>query len=367
MTKICIIGVGYVGLKLFIEFSKIFDTIGFDISKSRVDELNKTYNTDKFTTDENMLKDGCLYCIAVPTLLKDDNRSVEDKNLKSAIQMVAKYAKSGSCIVIESSVYVGMTRLLLSDIREKGIYFGFSPERVDPGRIDPAFSDIPKIISGYDKDSLLIIEKYYSKIFKTLVHVSNIETAEMCKLFENCFRMINIAYVNEISDTCSKHDIDVSEMINASSTKPFGYMKFTPGLGIGGHCIPVNPYYLFINNNLPLLEHATTTTHQRPLKKAEELCKLYPDIDNILVVGQAFKPGESLTIFSPAHIFTKELIKLGKNVTIYDPFIEEYSKFNWTLEEINKYPYIIIAMKQINIDYSLLENYKGKIIYNEQF
>jgi len=318
MTKICIIGVGYVGLKLFIEFSKIFDTIGFDISKSRIDELNKTYNTDKFTTDENLLKDASVYCIAVSTLLKDDNKSVDDRNLKSAIKMVTNYAS-------------------------------------------------PKIISGYDKESLPTIEKYYSKIFKTLVTVSSLETAEMCKLYENCFRMINIAYVNEISDACTKHDIDVLEMINASSTKPFGYMKFTPGLGVGGHCIPVNPYYLFINNYLPLLEHATVTTHQRPLKKTEELCLLYPDIDNILIIGQAFKPGESLTIFSPANIFTKELIKLGKNVTIYDPFIEEYSKFNWTLEEINKYPYIIIAMKQINIDYSLLENYKGKIIYNEQF
>jgi nucleotide sugar dehydrogenase len=179
---------------------------------------------------------------------------------------------------------------------------------VDPGRTTPPLSKIPKIISGIDELSLQYVNSFYAEVFDQVVKVSSLETAEMCKLYENCFRMVNIAYVNEIADACKEHGIDHNEMIKASSTKPFGYMKFTPGLGVGGHCIPVNPFYLFVNNDLPILKQATETTLQRPRDKARAFLDKYEEYlikqdKAVCVVGIGFKPGQSLLVNSPGYEF----------------------------------------------------------------
>jgi nucleotide sugar dehydrogenase len=263
-----------------------------------------------------------------------------------------------------------MTRSIMGHFRkDRNLYIGFSPERVDPGRTDPPADKIPKIISGLDHESLEKIKELYESVFEKVVPVSSMETAEMCKLFENCFRMVNIAYVNEIADNCQSHGIDVYEMVRACSTKPFGFMPFFPGLGVGGHCIPVNPFYLFTNNTLPLLKTATDVSLKRPETKAYEVMET---ADNILVVGLAFKPGETYTMNSPGLDMTNVLVKNEKNVTVYDPLVDpntnvvKHLKFldteNWNSEFIsNNYDAVVVAIKQKNIDFTVLGNVTCKV------
>jgi nucleotide sugar dehydrogenase len=223
---------------------------------------------------------------------------------------------------MESSVYVGMTRKVIGHLRAKNIYIGFSPERVDPGRVDPLVYQIPKIISGIDEESLCHVMEFYGSVFEKLVPVSSMETAEMCKLAENCFRMINITYANEISDACKKLNINPYEMTNACATKPFGFMPFYAGLGVGGHCIPVNPQWLAITSkdDLPLLMSATKMTKERPIREAKKLLE-NPYIHKVLVVGMAFKTGESLTTKSAGLDFANYLFKHNIDVSFYDPLV----------------------------------------------
>ena len=363
-----VIGVGYVGVHLVTTFGKKFKVIGYDLSKARVEYLQ---STPEISENSNIklqyVTDGLetcdLFCISVPTLLRSD-RSVDDSYVRSAGKTVEVFAKKGSTVVMESSVSVGMTRSILGHLRKKDIYVGFSPERVDPGRTVPSCDEIPKIISGLDADSLENVKKYYGEVFDTVVPVSSSETAEMCKLYENCFRMVNIAYANEAADQCARHNIDVYEMIKACSTKPFGFMPFYPGLGIGGHCIPVNPFYLDTNCDFKLLMEATHTTLQRPQQKAEEVITKYTTAHNILVVGVAFKPGESYTMNAPGLEFAKSLKNdYNKNVMVLDPLVTNLKEFKtYTFEETlnniksKNIDLVVVAVKQHKIDYDMLQN-----------
>jgi nucleotide sugar dehydrogenase len=262
-----------------------------------------------------------VFLISVPTLVKGEDIDMSYlTNVKTQLEPIVQ---QGALIVVESSVYVGATREIFGEFLNKGIFVGFSPERVDPGRIEPKMEDIPKVISGVNEDSLKVIQRIYSKVIKNVVPVSSTECAEMCKLYENCFRMINIAYVNEISDMCNQIGINPYEMISASSTKPFGFMPFYPGIGVGGHCIPVNPYYLFKNGNLPVLKFSTELMNNRPKKKAHELLHKYKEAENILICGIGFKKGESLLTNSPAFSLYNQLKALGKNVIVFDPISQE--------------------------------------------
>ena len=187
------------------------------------------------------------------------------------------------------------------------------------GRTNPYNWQIPKIISGYDSESLEKIKQWYSEVYDTIIPVSSMRTAEMCKLYENCFRMVNIAYVNEITDACVKHKIDPIEMINASSTKPFGFMPFYPGLFVGGTCIPINPYYLKMNCELPLLDSATTMMEYRPICKALELIKKY-NPEKLLVIGIAFQQGQTIT--DGSETFIQTLQRNNISVNYYDPCLK---------------------------------------------
>jgi nucleotide sugar dehydrogenase len=259
-------------------------------------------------------------------------------------------AEQGSLIMVESSVYVGATREIFGIFRNKGVYVGFSPERVDPGRIEPPMEKIPKIIAGLDNISLQICKEIYQSVFEKIIPVSTTETAEMCKLYENCFRMVNIAYVNEISDLCDQNNIDINEVVNASASKPFGFMPFKPGIGVGGHCIPVNPYYLFKSGNSPVLKYATELMEQRPQKKAIEIIQKY-NPNNILITGVGFKKGESLLTNSPGYDLYNELKSLDKNVQVYDPIVQKYNnsisflnKDQFTSENLLKFDLVIINL-----------------------
>jgi len=326
---VCVIGVGFVGKHLVDSFSKKFKVIGVDVSETRVHTLQKLLtcsysNNVTFQTHFNNLTHCNVFLVSVPTLL-DANKNVDMSYLINVRDTLLDIAQPSSLIVIESSVYVGATRQFFQMFLNKGIAVGFSPERVDPGRTSPPIHKIPKIVSGLDSKSLQLVTDTYKNVFTNVVPVSSCECAEMCKLYENCFRMVNIAYVNEISDMCNNIGIDVHEMIHASSSKPFGFMPFQPGLGVGGHCIPVNPYYLFVNGSLPVLNYSTKQMEHRPKLKAMQLANTYHDSQFILLVGIGFKKGESLTTNSPGLALYHELLRLGKDVTVYDPCVQAHS------------------------------------------
>ena len=320
--KVCVIGVGYVGEHLVDTFKNGYRIIGVDLNDKRIEHLKNRFKQHKNITLQSTysnLEDCDVFLVSVPTLVK--NGEVDISYLHSVKNSIKDKIKPGALVVVESSVYVGATREIFGDFRNKGVFVGFSPERVDPGRTEPKMEDIPKIISGVDEQSLIKIKKIYSKVIKNTVSVSTSECAEMCKLYENCFRMVNIAYVNEIADMCSQHNINCYEMIDASASKPFGFMPFYPGVGVGGHCIPVNPYYLFKNGKLPVLQFSTDMMNARPKKKAFDILTEYKDKDNILICGLGFKKGESLLTNSPGFNLFKQL-KDKKNVIVYDPYVE---------------------------------------------
>jgi len=282
-----IIGVGFVGEHLTKVFSRNRENniIGYDISEKRINYLKNTYkdlSNVKFQNKINNLDTCDLFLVSVPTDVT--NKKPDLNNLIQVRNLLEKVAKKGSIIVVESSVYVGGTREIFGEFLDKGVYVGFSPERVDPGRIKPESYEIPKIISGLNKESLMKIREFYKMVFNECVEVSSCETAEMCKLYENCYRVVNIAYVNEISDMCIEKGINPIEMINASASKPFGFMPFYPGLGVGGHCLPYNPYYLMNDTELPILKNCINNLEQRPSEKAKELVENH-NFDSVLVVG----------------------------------------------------------------------------------
>lgn len=361
--KICVIGVGFVGEHLLENFKRVYNVIGVDLSINRTRILKSKYKDVYFQNSFNDLEDRNVFLISVPTLVKDGD--IDMSCIHSVKKSLKGIVKPGSLVMIESSVYVGATREIFSDFLDRDIFVGFSPERVDPGRIEPRMNEIPKVVSGLNQASLEMCLDVYSKVFDKVVPVSSCECAEMCKLYENCFRMVNIAYVNEIADMCENMGINTSEMINASSTKPFGFMPFYPGLGVGGHCIPVNPYYLFKSQQLPLLKYATNLMEERPKQKAVEIIKRYGNTNNILLVGIGFKKGESLLTNSPGYSLYKELCKMDQNVTVYDPLVQNnYMKRDinflsaFRLETLQEYNLIVVNLKMDLYEDSIVKSYE---------
>ncbi len=306
--KVGVFGCGYVGFSLINSFKNAYDVVGYDISEARINELNDKYNYSnvEFTTDETKLTTCNVYLIAVPTnITKDGNINLE--HIKSVKKTLYKYIKPNDTIVIESSIYVGGTRELFNEFLNVDICVGFSPERISPGDHDNC-KIIPKIVSGLNKTSLERIQSIYSKVVQKVIPVSTSETAELCKLYENCFRVVNIAYVNEIADLSTKFNINFEEVLSASSTKPFGFMPFYPGFGIGGFCLPQNPYYLMHNvsnplEQMPILSKSINILNNRPIKKANQFMKY----TNILIMGIGFKAGQTITAFSPSLTIYTEL------------------------------------------------------------
>jgi len=326
MTKVCIIGVGFVGEHLLSVFKNHYSVTGVDVSSKRVMYLKYKYPDVSFQVNFDGIEEMDVFLVSVPTLVKDKTKELDLSSLYNVRDTLLQKAKQGSMIVVESSVYVGATREIFGELRERGVLVGFSPERVDPGRTEPAMQDIPKVVSGIDEESLNKMKQVYSQVFTQIVPVSSPECAEMCKLYENCYRMVNIAYVNEIGDMCDSLNIDKYEMINAAASKPFGFMPFYPGAGVGGHCIPVNPYYLMQNGyNLPVLKYATELMEARPKEIAKDIAKKAKNNNNrgVLVIGIGFKKGESLTTNSPGFEIYKELRKSLDRVQVYDPLVEE--------------------------------------------
>lgn len=377
---VCVIGVGFVGEALLREFGQAFTSIGFDISRRRIEELEKVFSPFPkvtLTTDETRLREATHYLISVPTPLKKD-RSINPAYLISAIRTTLSYARPGSAIILESSVSVGSTRQFLYPYKDT-YHCGMSPERVDPGRTVPPPASIPKLVSALTPKSLSLIQKLYSQAFTTVIPVSSPETAELTKLFENCHRMINIAYVNEMADAARAHGVDPEEMVAAASSKPYGFTTYKPGLGVGGTCIPVNPFYLFANSaRLPVLQEATSQMRKRPGRKARVFYQRVKKMirgkpPRVLVVGIGYKVGQGGLACSPGLEFAEMLRRMGcSELMYYDPLVEKgavewmeaLDDEEWEVKHLEgSFDAIAICMRQKGVDFGVLE--KSKIIVQE--
>ena len=355
-AKVAVIGLGYVGLPLAVEFARAgFQTFGIDVDYRKVAALNAGHSyvidvpqsdltevilSGKFkgTSDFSVLSDCDAVSICVPTPLS----KTHDPDLSyvvSAISEVAKYVHPGLLIVLESTTYPGTTdEIIIPKVVSNGyevgedIFVAFSPERTDPGRKDYTLKTTPKIVGGATPACLTIVTALYSHIVDKIVPVSSVASAEMAKLLENTFRAVNIALANEVLLMCDKLGLDAWEVIDAAATKPYGFMKFTPGPGVGGHCIPLDPQYLSwklrtLNYNARFVQLAEEINRGMPaywVNKVVDILNAEKKAINgsqVLVLGVTYKPDIDDLRESPALDIIKLLIKLGARVTYHDPFV----------------------------------------------
>ncbi len=356
-ATIAILGLGYVGLPLAVVFGEAgFNVTGVDPDKRKVDALKegrsyipdvpteavaKLVKSGKLvaTTDFSVLKNMDAVSICVPTPLRQTG-DPDMSYIISAMDELNKYMHKGRVVVLESTTYPGTTReLLLPKLgNEHGLTIGedwflaFSPERVDPGREDYTTINTPKVMGGITQACGEVATVWYEGAIKTIHKVSTAEAAEMAKLLENTFRMINIGMVNELAIMCERLDVDVWEVIDAAATKPFGFMKFTPGPGLGGHCIPIDPLYLSwkmksLNYNARFIELASEINTNMPRYVVSRLMESMNDLgktikgSNILVLGAAYKPDIDDVRESPSLDVIGLLQKKGADVKYHDPYI----------------------------------------------
>jgi len=372
-ARVAILGLGYVGLPLAIVFAEAgFHVTGIDPDSRKVDSLKKsisyipdvkTADVEKFvksghlmaTTDFSVLKDMDAVSICVPTPL----RQTGDPDMSfiiSATEELAKYIHKGVVVVLQSTTYPGTTReLLLPKLgTEHGLTVGedwflaFSPERVDPGRTDFTTKNTPKVMGGITEACGEVAAAWYEGAIDIVHRVSSAEAAEMAKLLENTFRMINIGLVNELAIMCERLGVDVWEVIDAAASKPFGFMKFTPGPGLGGHCIPIDPLYLSwkmksFNYNARFIELASEINTNMPRYVVSRVMEALNDRSKalkgskILILGAAYKPDVDDVRESPALDVIGLLRQKGAAVEYHDPYIPHihHEHDGWKMDSVN--------------------------------
>jgi len=371
-AKVAILGLGYVGLPLAVVFAEGgFHVTGVDPDSRKVDALAKgvSYIPDvKTETVERLVKSGYLTATADFSVLKDMDavsicvptplRQTGDPDMSfiiSATEELAKYVHKGMVVVLESTTYPGTTReLLLPKLgTEHGLAIGedwflaFSPERVDPGREDWTTINTPKVMGGITEACGEVATAWYEGAIKTVHHVSSAEAAEMAKLLENTFRMINIGLVNELAIMCERLGVDVWEVIDAAASKPFGFMKFTPGPGLGGHCIPIDPLYLSwkmksFNYNARFIELASEINTNMPRYVVSRVMEALNDRSKalkgskILILGAAYKPDIEDMRESPALDVIGLLRNKGALVEYHDPYIPHihHESEGWQMDSV---------------------------------
>ena len=377
--KICVVGLGYVGLPLAVEFGKYLGVKGFDISEKRIKELKSFQDTTneltpdelkntrlEATSDPKAISESNFIIVAVPTPI-DNNFNPDLKHVKSASQIVGKNMKKGTVVVYESTVYPGVTEEVCLPIIEKesglkhkyDFKLGYSPERINPGDKEHTVDKIVKIVSGCDDEALEIISEVYAKIIKAGIHKApDIKTAEAAKVIENIQRDLNIALVNELKIIFDKLGVDTNEVIEAAATK-WNFHKYTPGL-VGGHCIGVDPYYLTYKAKqtgyYPKVILAGRETNEfmaeyfakKCIKALNDAGKILKD-STVLVMGLTFKENVKDARNSKAKELIKHLKDSGVNVTGYDPLLsndmieKEFGVKNHKLEDIDNIDAVIIT------------------------
>jgi UDP-N-acetyl-D-glucosamine dehydrogenase len=352
---VAVIGQGYVGLPLAVEAAEAgWVVTGIDKSSKIVESLSAGHSHIEDVEDSKLsrlLKSGhyratnrfeevseasvCVICVPTPL---DDFGSPDTSLLESAVKSVAPHLTSGTLLVNESTSYPGtlrdLIRAIVNDNRESGIDgigFASAPERIDPQNKEWKLSSTPRLISGIDSESRNAAQDFYATFCRSVVPVSSPEVAELAKLLENTFRQVNIALVNQLVPLCHKIGVDIREVIEAAGTKPYGFMKFYPGAGVGGHCIPVDPMYLLwksrqLGIDLPFIEKADDVNGKMPEYVVERLLHSSKDREsrNILLVGVAYKPGVADVRESPALDVADELKSRGFRVLYSDPLVGNF-------------------------------------------
>ncbi len=380
-AKIAILGLGYVGLPLATVFAEAgFEVVGIDPDSEKVEKINQgqSYVGDvpgskinslvksgklKATTDFSVLKTVDAVSICVPTPL----RKTGDPDLSyiiSATEQMVPHLHQGMVIVLESTTYPGTTReMILPRLLESGqckigedFFLAFSPERVDPGRKDWTTINTPKVVGGITQTCAEVASIWYGQALDTVIPVSSVEVAEMAKLLENTFRMINIGLVNEMAIMCDRLGIDVWEVIDAAATKPFGFMKFTPGPGLGGHCIPIDPLYLSwklrtLNYKTRFIDLASEINTDMPRFVVSRIQDALNDMakpvkgSKVLVLGVAYKPDIDDLRESPALDVIGLLLEKGAIVSYQDPFISHIQHEGWEFDSV---PDLDTAVKDVD-------------------
>ncbi|MCZ6759231.1 MAG: nucleotide sugar dehydrogenase [Gemmatimonadetes bacterium] len=399
-----VMGLGYAGLPLAVELAASgFRVVGVDIDQAVVDGINggrshvsdvsserlKSLVSDKFieaTVHADRVSDVDVVCICVPTPLSK-TKDPDVSYIVAAADAAIEQLRSGQAIILESTTYPGTTReLLLPRIQERGfvvgqdVFLAFSPERVDPGNAKWHTRNTPKVIGGITRECARVTKALYEPVFDTLVPVSSPESAELVKLLENTFRSVNIGLVNEMAIVCDKLHVDVWEVIEAAATKPFGFVKFTPGPGLGGHCIPVDPHYLAwkmrgLNYKTRFIDVAGEVNSEMPAfwvrKVAEALNKVSKPIkgSDILMIGVTYKKDVGDIRESPALDIIRLLVQQGANVSYYDPFVSVISNGGAELEcvklssaTVKGADCIVIATDHSSVDYDLIRREASIVI-----
>jgi UDP-N-acetyl-D-glucosamine dehydrogenase len=395
---IAVIGAGYVGLPLAQTFAAAGQKVVIvDVVQDVVDSVNRGESHIKdvtseelrphvesgaiaATTDFGAVRDAAAILIAVPTPLSRQ-REPDLSYVESAARSVAPHLREGHVVVLESTTYPGTTREVVQPILEKesglqagdGFHLAFSPERVDPGNEKWSTKTTPKIVGGVDAASTETAAEIYRRAIDTVHTVSTPEAAELTKLLENIFRSVNIALVNELAQLCDRMNIDVWEVVNAAATKPFGFMSFQPGPGLGGHCIPIDPFYLTwkareydfttrfielageVNQNMPyfcrsVVSQALNHGAQKSLSGAK-----------ILVLGVAYKADIDDMRESPAEKLIELLKTAGADVDYHDPHVEEFDGMRSVALQPEDYDCITIVTAHTSIDYADVVR-RGKVI-----
>lgn len=406
--RVGVVGLGYVGLPLAVEKAKAgFKTIGFDIQEEKVRQVNngRNYIGDvvdgdledlvctgmlEATTDFSFVKDVDFIAICVPTPL-DSHQQPDISYVKSSTEAIAKYLTSEMIIVLESTTYPGTTEELIKPILEEksglkcgqDFYLGFSPERVDPGNLIYKTKNTPKVVGGIGKDATEVIAAMYRAVLEGEVYeVSSPAIAEMEKILENTYRNINIGLVNELAILCNRMGISMWEVIEAAKTKPYGFQAFYPGPGLGGHCIPLDPYYLtwkareygfhtsMIENSMMINDRMPEYTVERTSKILNRYKKSLNN-SKILVIGVAYKQDIDDYRESPALKVIEILKKNGVDVQYYDPWVQKFrykGKEYQSIPEISEkviggYDVVLITAAHTNVDYEMIQH-SAKVIFD---
>ena len=404
--KVGVVGLGYVGLPLAVEKAKAgFKTIGFDVQEEKVKLVNEGHNyigdvVDSdlkklveagmltATADFSFVKNVDFIAICVPTPL-DKHQQPDISYVKSSVEAISGYLSKETIVVLESTTYPGTTEELVKPILEKGsglkcgedFYLGFSPERVDPGNLIYKTKNTPKVVGGIGKDATEVIAAMYRAVLEgDVAEVSSPAVAEMEKILENTYRNINIGLVNELAILCDRMGISIWEVIDAAKTKPYGFQAFYPGPGLGGHCIPLDPYYLSwkareYGFHTSMIESSMMINDKMPEYCIDRAARILNRFEKslkgskVLVVGVAYKQDIDDYRESPALEVIELLKNSGAEVSYYDPWIAQF-KYHGSItkgmteitpEQVEAFDLLMITAAHSNVDYEMLQKHAKAI------
>jgi len=397
-----VVGLGYVGLPLAVEKAKVgFKTIGFDVQSEKVDLVNagKNYIGDVIDDDlEALVSSGMLaatadfatvascdfVAICVPTPL-DDHQQPDTSYIEASAKEIAKYLKPSTIVVLESTTYPGTTEELLKPILEIGsglkceidFYLGFSPERVDPGNLIYKTKNTPKVVGAIGEDAIEVIAALYEAVLEgEVVRVSSPRIAEMEKILENTYRNVNIGLINELAMLSDLMGIDIWEVVDAAKTKPYGFAAFYPGPGLGGHCIPLDPYYLSwkareYGFHTSMIEASMSVNDRMPSYCVDRAARILNNFEkpvkgsSILILGVAYKQDIDDYRESPALKVIGELLNRGAKVSYFDPWVAEFSYEGESFislkalddKVLEQFDLVLICAAHTNVEYDLVQKH----------